>query len=241
MKRYILFIGLLLTFSNLTAQKKVTENASSRGINDVYVHVKFADNIEVKNWDKNEISVQATVNINDNEHNDYFSLKASKIGDSYTVKSDYGDFFKKHRNFYSRKSDDGDCNCYNQNTMDINYVIYVPKNMELKVKSISGDVEADAYVGALNLDLISGNITIKKHSENMFLKTISGDIDVVVSDATFEAKTLSGGVYSDLDIDFSMNKKNKYSGQQKVKGKIRNGTASLELKTISGDIFLRKS
>ncbi|MDT7831181.1 hypothetical protein RQM59_02255 [Flavobacteriaceae bacterium S356] len=240
MKRYILFIGLLLTFSNLTAQKKVTENQNSRGINDVYVHVKFADNIEVKNWNKNEISVQATVNINDNEHNDYFSLKTNKIGDSYTVKSDYGDFFKKYRN-YSRNSDDGDCNCYNQNTMEISYVIYVPKNMELKVKSISGSVVADAYVGALNLDLISGDITVKRHSENMFLKTISGDIDVVISDATFEAKTLTGGVYSDLDIDFTSNKKNKYSGQQKVRGKIRNGSASLELKTISGDIFLRKS
>lgn len=240
MKRYILFIGLLFAFSNLSAQKLVTENQNSRGIKDVYVNVKFADKIEVKNWNKNEISVQATVNINDNKHNDYFSLKSSKLGDSYTVKSDYGDFFKKHRNSYY-KSDDGDCDCNYQNDLDINYVIYVPRNMELKVKSISGDVAADAYVGALNLDLISGNITIKKHSKNMFLKTISGDIDVVISDATFEANTLSGGVYSDLDIDFSTNKKNKYSGRQKVRGKIKNGSASLELKTISGDIFLRKS
>lgn len=241
MKRYILFIGLLLTFNNLVAQKLVTKNQSSSGINDVYVHAKFADNIEVKNWSKNEISVQATVNINENKHNDYFTLKTSKIGDSYTVKSDYGDFFKKYRNYYSNRSKDEDCNCYNQNSIVINYVIYVPKNMELKVKSISGSVVADSFIGPLNLDLISGDITVKNHSKNMYLKTISGDIDVVISDATFEAKTLSGGVYSDLDIDFTSNKKNKYSGQQKVRGKIKNGTASLELKTISGDIFLRKS
>lgn len=241
MKRSILLIGLLVAFNHLTAQKLVTEDRSSNGIKDVYVHAKFADNIEVKNWNKNQISVQASVNINDNKHNDYFSLKGSQIGDSYTVKSDYGTFFKEHRNYYSKKSKDGDCNCHNENNMVINYVIYVPRNMELKVKSISGSVVADAYVGPLKLDLISGDITIKKHSKNMFLKTISGDIDVVVSDARFEAKTLSGGVYSDLDIDFTENKKNKYSGQQKIQGKIRNGTASLELKTISGDIFLRKS
>jgi hypothetical protein len=241
MKRSLLFIGLLLTFNNLIAQKLVTKNQQSNGIKDVYVHAKFADKIEVKNWNKNEISVQASVNIDDNKHNDYFTLKTSTIGNSFTVKSDYGDYFKKHRNYYSRKTKDGDCNCYNENTMSINYVIYVPKNMELKVKSISGSVAANSYVGPLNLDLISGNITIKKHSKDMYLKTISGDIDIVVSDATFDAKTLSGGVYSDLDIDFTSNKKNKYSGQQRVRGKIKNGTATLELKTISGDIFLRKS
>lgn len=247
MKRYILFIGLLLTFNNLIAQKLVTKNQRSNGIKDVYVHAKFADNIEVKNWNKNEISVQATVNIDDNEHNDYFSLKTNTVGDSFTVKSDYGEYFKKFRSYtYTSRGhkkdnkDDCDCNC-NQSSMIINYVIYVPNNMKLKVKSISGSVVADAYVGILNLDLISGNITVKKHSKDMYLKTISGDIDIVVSDATFEAKTLSGGVYSDLDIDFTSNKKNKYSGQQKVRGKIRSGSASLELRTISGDIFLRKS
>ncbi|MFY0604566.1 MAG: DUF4097 family beta strand repeat protein [Flavobacteriaceae bacterium] len=249
MKRYILFIGLLLTFNNLIAQKLVTENKNSNGIKDVYVHVKFANNIEVKNWNKNEISVQATINIDDNKHNDYFTLKTSSIGNSFTVKSDYGSYFKKYRSYtHSRhshndkdnKKEDCDCNCHDH-TMEISYVIYVPKNMALKVKSISGSVTAASYVGPLSLDLISGDITVKKHSKDMYLKTISGDIDVVISDATFEARTLSGGVYSDLDIDFTSKKKNKYSGQQKVRGKIKNGSASLELKTISGDIFLRKS
>lgn len=241
MKRIVFFIGLLLTISNLSAQKKVTANERSSGIDDVFVHVKFADDIQIKQWNKNEISVEATVNINDNEHNDYFSLETDRVGSTFTVKSDYGDFFKKHgNNFYSRKKDNDDdepCRCNNE--LDIKYVIYVPKNMSLKVKSISGSVEADAYAGYLELDLISGDIDIKKHSKEMYLKTISGDIDIYVSDATFEAKTLSGGIYSDLDIDFSKNRKNNYS--QRIKATINKGTASLTLSTISGDIFLRKS
>tara|TARA_R110002073_G_scaffold216229_2_gene376486 strand:- start:50498 stop:51217 length:720 start_codon:yes stop_codon:yes gene_type:complete len=239
MKKIIFFLGMLLTFSNLTAQKKVTETKRSSGIDEVFVHVKFADNIEIKNWNKNEISVQASVNINDNQHNDYFRLKGDKDGGTYTIKSDYGTFFKDHAcNYYNRKSKNNNKdNCKTE--MDINYVIYVPRNMSLKVKSISGGVVADSYVGNLNLDLISGNIDIKKHSKNMKLKTISGDIDIYVSDATFEAKTLSGGIYSDLKIDFD--KKNKYSGSRRIKATIKNGNATLKLSTISGDIFLRKS
>jgi hypothetical protein len=241
MKRILFFIGLLLTFSNLSAQKKVTANDSSSGINDVYVHVKFADNIEIKQWNKAEISVEATVNINNNEHNEYFSLKTDKIGSTFTVKSDYGDFFKEYgnRNYYRSNDDDDKDDCRCSNDLDINYVIYVPKNMSLEVKSISGSTQIDSYVGALQLDLISGDIDVKKHSKNMRLKTISGDIDVYVSDAYFEAKTLSGGIYSDLDIDFSQNKKRNNS--RKITATIKNGEATLKLSTISGDIFLRKS
>ena len=248
MKRILLFIGLLLTFSNLSAQKIVTETASSKNIDDVLVHVKFANNIVVKNWSKNEISVEATVNIDDNEHNDYFNFKTKNVGGYYTVTSDYGDYFKKYRSYYSHKhshnndenedkTDDNDCHSHRHNNI-VNYVIYVPNNMNLKVKSISGSLEAESYVGVLQTDLISGNITVKKHSKDMYLKTISGDIDIYVSDATFTAKSLSGGIYSDLDIDFEKNKKKGYGS--KIRAKIDNGTASLNLNTISGDIYLRK-
>ena len=237
-------MALLLTFSNLSGQKKVTATERSSGIDDVFVHVKFADNIEIKQWSKSEISVEATVNINDNEHNDYFSLETDKIGSTFKVKSDYGDFFKKYgnRNYYSRHNDDDDDNdnhCRCNNELDITYVIYVPKNMDLKVKSISGSAQIESYAGYLDLDLISGDIDVKQHSKNMRLKTISGDIDVYVSDAYFEAKTLSGGIYSDLDIDFSQNKKRNSS--RKITATINKGTATLKLSTISGDIFLRKS
>lgn len=242
MKRILFFIGLLLTFSNLAAQKKITKNTKASGINEVYIHAKFAEKIKIKNWSKNEISVEATLNINDNKDNDSFSLKEDKVGTTYTLKSDYGNLFKKHKKNMVVHSGEG-CNsynyCVNHNEVKINYVIYVPKNMKLKIKSISGSVDALTFNGKLTLDLISGNITVKKHSKNMNLKTISGDIDIAISDAEFKAETLTGTVYSDLDIDFNKNRKKSY-GSQKIYGTVKNGTASLKLKTISGDIFLRK-
>jgi hypothetical protein len=252
-------MGLLLSFNSLIAQKKVVKTESSNTIEDVYVHLKFANNIVVKNWNKKEISVEATVNIDNNEHNDYFTLKTDKIGNTLKVNSDYGDYFKKYRSYYSYSNHSHeDCDDDEKNEEDedgekkekhysnhtqqfqniVNYVIYVPKNMQLKVKSISGSVEAENYAGILSLDLISGNITVKKHSEDMHLKTISGDIDIFISDAKFEAKTLSGGIYSDLDIDFSKNKKRGYGS--KIVATIDKGTSSLKLNTISGDIYLRK-
>jgi len=233
MKRIFLFIGLLLTFSNLTAQKKVTKTISSSKIDDVFIHLKFAQNIVIKNWNKSVISVEATVNINQNKDNNVFSLESDKDGKSLTVTATYGDYFKRNKSVINRMT------IYNyNNTVLVNYVIYVPKNMMLKVKSISGSVVADNYNGVLTLNLISGNITIKKHSKKMNLKTISGDIDVYISDATFNAKTISGNVYSDLEIDFNKGRKKNFG--RKIYGTVKKGTASLKLNTISGDIFLRK-
>ncbi len=240
MKKLLLFIGLLLTFSSLNAQKKVVKTFKSSNLEDVFVHLKFANNIVVKNWDKNEVSIEAEVNINQNKGNDYYSLKGEDIGGTLTVKSDYESFFKEHQNNFRKNNND--CKSYKyctcNNSIVINYVLNIPRNMKLKIKSISGDVKTTAYIGDLTLDLISGNIDVKKHSENMHLKTISGDIDVYVSDATFNAKTLTGGIYSDLDIDFG--KGNKKSFGQRVSGTVKKGNAYLKLETISGDIFLRK-
>ncbi|MBU3010209.1 DUF4097 family beta strand repeat protein [Polaribacter vadi] len=235
MKSLYFFIGLLLTINNLSAQKKITENASSNNKNDVYVHLKFANNIIVKNWNKNEISVEATVNLDDNKHNNYFSLKSENIGDTYKIVSNYGEYFKKYRSYTN--NDDKEISTSRHKDI-VNYIIYVPNNMQLKVKSISGDVEAENFVGALKLDLISGNITVKKHSKEMQLKTISGDIDIYVADAKLEAKTLTGGVYSNLEINFDKNKKTGFGS--KIVTTINKGTAFLKLNTISGDIYLRK-
>ncbi len=239
MKRILFFIGILLSYSNLTAQKQTEFKNSTSGIETVEVNVKFAQNIQIKNWDKQEVLVKASANLNDNKHNDYFSLKGEQKGNIYLIKSDYGDFFEKHKTTITTTNKNEDCcNCYAHNEVIVDYTIYVPKNVHLKVKSISGDVNDLSYKGKLTLDLISGNITVKKHSENMKLKTISGDIDVYIADAEFKAQTLTGTVYSNLDIDFG--EKKRYSVENKINGKVKNGTASLRLKTISGNIYLRK-
>ncbi|CAL2102657.1 conserved protein of unknown function [Tenacibaculum sp. 190130A14a] len=242
MKRFIFFIGLLLSYSTLTAQKKVTEKISASNIESVFVNVKFAEKIEVKNWSRNEISVEALVNINDNQDNDTFSLKGQASNSQYEVTSDYGNLFKRYKKKTTGTSKGKKSKSYNycdqHNDIKINYTVYVPNGIALKVKSISGDVDALSYDGKLTLDLISGNVTVKKHSKKMNLKTISGDIDLVVTDAKFKAETLTGTVYSDLDIEFNKNKRNVVGS--KIYGTVKNGIASLNLKTISGNIYLRK-
>lgn len=240
MKKLTFFIGLLLTFNSLSAQKTVRKNYNTNGISEVNFNFKFAENIEVRNWNKNNIRVVAQVNLNDNTDNDKFILQKDKTGGTLKIKSDYKDLFKKHkhRNLITRGNNS------NKNIKNfgakvlVNYTVYIPKNINVKVKSISGNIKIDELKNTVELDLVSGNINVKKHSDNMNLKTVSGNIDIVVNNAEFKAQTITGNVYSDLKIDFSKSKKRSYSS--KIAGIIANGNAKLRLKTVSGNVLLRK-
>ena len=227
MKKIInLAIALLVTVT-INAQRKVEKSERVSKNQEVFVHFKFAQNIEVKQWSQNKVEVRATVNINNGEGDKHFSLKSSKSGNQVKIYSDFGNYFKRKRS-------------WNQNnTTEINYIVYVPKNTILKVKSISGSLEADSYTGDLTTDLVSGNITIKKYQGEMQLKTVSGDVDVAISKARVNAKTVTGTIYSDLNIDKSYSQNKSYSS--KVRGTVNNGDVELRMTTVSGNIYLRKS
>ncbi len=226
MKKFINLVCILLVTVTINAQRNVEKSVNVSKNQVLFVHFKFANNIEVRQWNKNSIEVKATVNLNDGEGNKYYSLKTSEKGNLVKVYSDFGNYFKKKRNWNQH------------NTTHINYVVYVPKNAALTVKSISGSLESKSYTGNLTTDLISGDITIKKYNGEMHLKTVSGDVDVAINKAKITAKTVTGTIYSDLKINKSFKENKSYSS--KIKGTVNNGNVVLKMTTVSGNIYMRK-
>lgn len=226
MKNIINLVCILLVTITVNAQRKVEKSVKVSKNQELYVHFKFANNIEVKQWNQNRMEVRASVNLNDGEGNEHFNLKTSDNGDQVKIYSDFGNYFKRKRNWNKN------------NTTEISYVVYVPKNATLKVKSISGSLESNSFSGNLTTDLISGNITLKKYQGKMLLKTVSGDVDVAISRAKINAKTVTGTIYSDLTIDKSYSQNKSYSS--KIRGTVNNGTQTLNMSTVSGNIYMRK-
>lgn len=227
MKKILSIAIILLVTLTVSAQRKVEKSISVSKGQELFMHVKFAKNIVVKQWNKNKFEVRASVTIDNGEGNQFFSLQTSNSNNQVKINSDFGNYFKRRRNWSTN------------NETNINYVVYVPKNSILKVKSISGDLETDEFTGHLITDLISGDITIKKYNGEMRLKTISGDVDVVITKAKINAKTVTGTIYSNLDIDTDYKQTKSYSS--KIRGTVNNGSAPLSLSTVSGNIYMRKS
>ncbi|MEO9872373.1 DUF4097 family beta strand repeat-containing protein [Ekhidna sp.] len=148
------------------------------------------------------------------------------------------------------------------------YIMYLPKNLKLKVnynswqagdvviKGMAGEVEAKSQVGDLEFIDVTGPIvahTLSSDLEVTFtslsstspssLSSTSGDIDVTLPESTkgtFKMATVSGGVYTAFDFDFGEDAKIRRIGGQNATGKLNGGGVEVSLKTVSGDIYVRK-
>ncbi|WP_298900505.1 hypothetical protein [uncultured Psychroserpens sp.] len=226
-----LIILALLSVTTLHAQRNVEAKERLSKNQDVYLNLKFAQDIRVEHGNTDDVLIKASVIIDDGKGNDAFSIKTENTAGQLKLYSDFGDYFKK-------KWDDKNRHDYNSTT-EINYVVIIPKNINLKIKSISGSVYMDNYDGDLVTDLISGDVTIKKYNGELRLKTISGALDVTVNKAQLNAKSLTGTIYSNLNFEANTDKK--YHGaHNKVSKQINGGTLPLEMETISGNIYIRK-
>ena len=219
MKALTLILCSIITIGGWAQSKVVSESVTLTGHERLDLEFTFADEIAFQIWDKKEVLVEVTVDINDGEHNDIFSLNSEKTASTIYIEMDK-DMWKK-----IEKDKKGNWNNCSYNST-INYAVYLPKELEVEANTISGDYEFEYF------------------NQPMRLKTISGAIDMTVPNAMgldFKAKTITGEVYSDIDIAYPEGKEGlRQIVGQNFKGRINNGGQRLEFETISGNIYLRK-
>jgi lia operon protein LiaG len=118
---------------------------------------------------------------------------------------------------------------------------------DLHVKSVSGDVSVKGSAGAVNAASVSGDVEVDIQSleggdgaSNMEFNSVSGDVDVKLPgnlDANVRMSTLSG----ELKTDFPLQIEEKERGPgRSANGRLGNGSRSLKLSTVSGDINLSR-
>jgi len=116
-------------------------------------------------------------------------------------------------------------------------------NGEIKASSVSGDFTFRDSQGNLpDLHTTSGDIRVElkvidKDASGMSLSTVSGDIILYLpEDASFDldVSTVSGEINTGFEVLIDS------VSERKLQGKVGTGGFIIELKTVSGDISLRK-
>ncbi|RED94081.1 DUF4097 family beta strand repeat-containing protein [Marinoscillum furvescens] len=212
----ILTTLLLLAAWVTYAQTQVTEEANITTQNELYLDLDFAGEIVIKTWDQRKVKVDVTVSINGGEDNDIFELEKRIEEDRITFRLKTENW-KKLEN----RANQRDCTW----ETDLHYTVYMPADMQLEAKTISGSY------------MLAPRTTPTR------LKTISGDIDITVPAGVgllFDAKTISGEIYTDLDVTYP----NGTDGLRQVvgmdvRGQIGDGQRRMDLHTISGNVYLR--
>lgn len=228
MKKILLLIIVLLSFASMKAQRIVEKTIKIDKDQEVELDFQFADDIIIKTWNKNEIFVKVSVNINNNTDNDDFTLNIFDEKSEIEIKSEIKNLGKKNNNTITLRKDEetgeyhykGNCT-----QMDLYFEVYLPQRTNLEVKTISGNIEVTDLESEMNLE------------------TISGDVDLTLNpniQADIEMSTISGEIYSNMDLDFGGKESLHRIGGIEISAKLNGGGISIDLETISGDILLRK-
>jgi putative adhesin len=150
------------------------------------------------------------------------------------------------------------------------YVFKIPKNMsveidnsspfsgnikisncsgELAVNTLSGDISLANVNGPVVISSVSGNITIDfsalSQKAPSSIKSISGDVDVSLPEKTkvnLRLSNIHGDAFTDFDVKFKneTDEMERIGGGTNFDGSINGGGVTLDLGSISSNVYLRK-
>ena len=115
------------------------------------------------------------------------------------------------------------------------------KTSDMKLLEVTGPIIAHSTSGDLEI-----NMTSLSQAGPTSVSLVSGFIDITMpanSKANMRLSSVSGEVYTDMDIQLRGNQEKsmqRIAGGRDIEGTLNGGGVEMRLKTISGDIYLRK-
>jgi DUF4097 and DUF4098 domain-containing protein YvlB len=177
MKAHILLLVFLLCSFVTLAQQKIEKHIDFSGKETLNLKIQIADSINIHTWNKNELFISASININDNKDNEAYTTSFEETGNSVVVDAKFKDKYFKGKN-----------NCCNQT--DIYWQVFVPEKASFNIETINANITIDGQTNQMKVKSISGYI----------------DLAVPVSrKADLEFSTISGTIYSNHEL--ALNKK----------------------------------
>ena len=256
--KIFLVVGILALVFQAQAQQDVKEKTMFfKGAESVYLDLALGNNISVKGWNKNEVYIKTTVEINGGKLNKALTMSYDKFGDEIKIESDLN-----HKMLKTGKREDcgDDYNRYNS-TMNgthfyacykITHEVFMPKNARLRIKAINPKVTLENLNGDLKINTVNGSITMAakkiQASQNLELKTVNGKIDFTVpanASTRVRMSTVNGGIYSHFEVPRETKDGMRSIGggrfNKKIKFTLGSGSAYTNLSTVNGKIYLRKA
>lgn len=147
MKKGLILIMILLCSGAVRAQQIIEKHMDFSGKEEVTLNIQIADSISLKTWNKNEVYVKASVNINDNKDNEAYETSFGESGKNLLVKAGFKD------NYFKGK----DNNC---NKAEIYWQVFIPEKTKFSIETINADITINGLTTDMNVKSISGFIDL---------------------------------------------------------------------------------
>lgn len=172
MKKITIIVVIWLCFASVQAQQIIEKHLPFSGKESVSLKIQIADSINILTWNKNEVYVKASVNINENKDNEAYETSFDETGKSVMVNATF------RENYFRGKN-----NCCNES--EIFWQIYIPENTRFTVESINADITIAGQTTEMKVKSISGYIDLAVPSGKQ---------------ADVEFSTISGRMYSNHEL-----------------------------------------
>lgn len=175
MKTITILVVMLLSLSSAQAQRIIEKHIDFSGKEFISLKIQIADSINIQTWNKNEVYVKTSVNINDNKDNEAYATSFDEDGKTVAVKANFKD------NYFKGKK-----NCCNES--EIYWQVFMPEKTKFSVETINANITITGQTREMSVKSISGYIDLTAPS------TKQADIDF---------STVSGRMYSNHAIALS--------------------------------------
>ena len=175
MKTATILVVLWMCFATSRAQQIIEKHMDFSGKETISLKIQIADSINIQTWNKNEVYIKASVNINENKDNEAYITSFEDSGKTILVKANFKDNYFKGKN-----------NCCNET--NIFWQIYVPEKTKFSVETINANVTISGRTTEMNIKSISGYIDLTEPASK------NADIDF---------STISGRMYSNHELALS--------------------------------------
>jgi len=201
--------------------------------------------VKVSTWDKNEISIQGTVSINEGENDDAFKLTTATNGNEISIRSEVSGVDKlphritvvdgnqkmtfRDKEALRKYETEHGKRRYEVRTwgvnMDITLEIKVPRNMATRIDAVYGMVEIPGFDGPLIVESTYGGVDAALVERN------AGEI---------VAETNYGNIYTNLDTKFGGDASRQENFHTYVSAKPGKGPA-YSFDSKYGNVYIRKA
>jgi len=225
------------------AQTQINKSIPVSAGQSVLLHFDYPEMVRVSTWDKNEVSVQGTVSINNGESDDAFELFTTSSGNTVSIRNEIKNLkslpqrytivdgtqkitfkdraeLKKYQEQNGRQFDVMSCGV----DMEIVLEIKVPRNVKTKVESIYGMVEIKDFSGPLDVEATYGGVDAALTERAIGMIT---------------AQTNYGEIYTNFDSKFGGDKIEKHF-HTNVSAKPGSGP-EYSFESKYGNVYLRKA
>ena len=182
-----IYTALLVAMLPLCAssQTKVTKRYPVQNNQEIELKFDYPKIVRISTWDKNEIEINATVNINDGANNDAFTLVQNTSGGKVSISNKINmdqipeTFYimekgvktkfnsKKDMDAYKVQDSRSAISYYSQKGIEVTLEIKVPASILTTVKSVYGMIELADFNGSVIAEATYGGIDARLNKERI--------------------------------------------------------------------------